>query len=328
MTKTKVLTALIGSLIILFAAGSQLVAQAAPRLYLDPATRTTNNGSDFQINLDIDAETKSVTGAEASLTYPAADFDLKSVTDGGFFTDFSVPTKANGKIDIRGYFAQTFTSKSGSGTFAVLTFTAKKDSGTGIVAFVCSGSGNDTFILDTEVNNILSCGSLNQTNLTYSSSGQSTATPAPTNNNSSSSTATPNTCGGTCGSDVNCQSGYFCYTGYCRNPACPSSTSCVCTIATPTIKPRVIAAATITPTPQAGDLTQYNQPANFVVPTPTPAAKNNSNKSPLLAYLLYGGAFVILCGILFTIIKLLKKKSTPPPTQIPPIQYPPVQPPP
>ena len=41
-------------------------------------------------------------------------------------------------------------------------------------------------------------------------------------------TSTPNTCGGTCGSNSNCQSDYVCFDGYCRNPSCTNSVDCIC----------------------------------------------------------------------------------------------------
>ena len=59
-----------------------------------------------------------------------------------------------------------------------------------------------------------------------------TNTPMPTATNTPMPTATPtskpNTCGGTCGSNSNCQSDYVCYQGYCRNPSCTSSPDCIC----------------------------------------------------------------------------------------------------
>lgn len=48
----------------------------------------------------------------------------------------------------------------------------------------------------------------------------------------------PNSCGGTCGSNSNCQSNYFCFEGFCRNPVCQTDTNCDCAIeATSTPKP-------------------------------------------------------------------------------------------
>lgn len=89
-------------------------------------------------------------------------------------------------------------------------------------------------------------------NLTFSIA-LATGTPTPTPTGTATPTptpGTPNACGGTCGSDTNCQSGMVCYitsgtTGICRNPSCLTSTNCAC--ATPT--PTPIALATPTPTP-------------------------------------------------------------------------------
>ena len=55
-----------------------------------------------------------------------------------------------------------------------------------------------------------------------------TPTPTTTGNNQT------NSCGGTCGSNDNCNSDLFCYQGYCRKAACPSDATCGCTNPTPT----------------------------------------------------------------------------------------------
>jgi hypothetical protein len=60
-----------------------------------------------------------------------------------------------------------------------------------------------------------------------------TATPTialtPTTNPTSvPATGQPNSCGGTCGSNYNCQGNLFCYQGVCRNPACAEKTDCNC----------------------------------------------------------------------------------------------------
>lgn len=65
--------------------------------------------------------------------------------------------------------------------------------------------------------------------------GTSTATPTPT----ATATGSLSSCNGTCGSNTNCQSGFYCYSGHCRNPLCASDSACSC------------ASATITPTPTA-----------------------------------------------------------------------------
>ncbi len=58
-----------------------------------------------------------------------------------------------------------------------------------------------------------------------------TATPTPTPTTPGS---TPNACNGTCGSNLNCQSNFVCYQGFCRNPSCTGSTTCGCGTSTST----------------------------------------------------------------------------------------------
>jgi LPXTG-motif cell wall-anchored protein len=65
-----------------------------------------------------------------------------------------------------------------------------------------------------------------------------TLTPTETPTETPNPTGTPNFCGGTCGSNYNCQGGYFCYNGFCRNPSCPNDSSCGCgATSTPTPTP-------------------------------------------------------------------------------------------
>lgn len=63
-------------------------------------------------------------------------------------------------------------------------------------------------------------------------SGTPTATPSETPTASPTATpnpsATPNACNGSCGSNLNCQSSYICYQGFCRNPSCTTDADCIC----------------------------------------------------------------------------------------------------
>jgi hypothetical protein len=75
-----------------------------------------------------------------------------------------------------------------------------------------------------------------------------TATPTltPTASPTATPTLTPtpagNACNGVCGNNSNCQSGLYCYSGFCRNPLCASDATCGCSSASPT------ATASATPT--------------------------------------------------------------------------------
>lgn len=83
----------------------------------------------------------------------------------------------------------------------------------------------------------------------------------------------PNFCGGTCGSNYNCQANFFCFEGYCRNPICSSDVDCICNIATAT--PSITATSkstlkptpTITPEPKGGNKTP--NPVETIVPIKT-----------------------------------------------------------
>lgn len=194
--KNKIITFLI-SLFLIFSAGlaSAKTAFASPRLILDPVSTTINKDASFEVKINIDVESQSAFGADAAISYPASDMDFKSVSNGGFFPDFSSATSA-GRIEIHAFFSNAFDSKSGSGTFATLSFTARKDSGTSVISFICTGTGSDTQILDINGNNILSCSSLNQSSISYlgtqNTGGTNTnATPTPTPSPSPTPTAKP-----------------------------------------------------------------------------------------------------------------------------------------
>ncbi len=88
-------------------------------------------------------------------------------------------------------------------------------------------------------------------------------------------TGTPNSCGGTCGSNANCASNLICINSYCRNPQCTASTSCTCSgpTATPTVR---VSGPTATPRPLA---TRTPTPRITLRPTTvsTPLATGDPN---------------------------------------------------
>jgi hypothetical protein len=302
-----------------FVASSLFTKQvfAAPKIYFEPAAFSTSQNADFQINVKIDVESLSAYGADATISFPAGDLSLKSVTNGGFFSDFSY-APSSGKLEIHGFFSTLYQTKSGAGTLAVITFSTSKNAGTGVVTFDCAGSGNDTAILDGTGQNILSCTSVNQLSLTYgavSTPNPPTATPAP-------GEPATNACGGTCGSNYNCNSGLFCYQGFCRNGVCPSDLDCNCTNPTPTAKPKVIKA---TPKPTASatppvialaPVTPYPSTTPEASPTPAPA-KSAGAKVPTLV-----GLGLLAAALVIFLVKAFKKRSSPPkitpPTGVPP----------
>jgi len=68
--------------------------------------------------------------------------------------------------------------------------------------------------------------------------------------NPSAPAATPNSCGGTCGSNFNCAAPLFCFEGYCRNTSCSEETDCTCST-TGTASPRASSTPRVTATPRA-----------------------------------------------------------------------------
>lgn len=307
MTNIKLILKSVALAVILFLANLVLAktSSASPRLFLDPASLTISKDSDFDIKLTIDVESNSAFGAEAIIIFPSSDIDIKTVSNGGFFTDFSYAQIA-GRLEIHGFFSSPYDSKSGSGTFASLKFTAKKDLGSGVISFVCTGGENDTQILNTNGVNILSCGVLNQSNLTYIAAG-AIVIPSPT-----PTQGEPNSCGGTCGSNYNCKAGFFCYQGYCRNPACQTDTDCVCPTTKPTIKPKTVSS----PTPQAVELLAYTPPTSSATPsataTPSPAAGEKRGINKIAGYVLWGSGLVVILIVLWIIIRALRNRNNPP----------------
>lgn len=286
--------------------------EAASRLYFDPASATAVQGTDFQINVQIDTSGASVFGADATITFPADGMVVKSVTNGGFFTDFSY-AQSSGQLELHGFFSNLYQTKSGTGTLATVTFTALKNTGTDTAGFVCSATGSSTEIIDSNGKNILSCNSLNQLTLNYSSE-QTSNQNGPTN-----------ACDGTCGSNYNCNSGLFCYQGFCRNPFCSSSTNCQCPTATPTPNPTL--KPTSRPSAKATPITVVLKGVT-PSPSPTPSSGNNiENSAPesslqkiskidpkLIA--IWVGLGIIGIILIIVISRLLKKRNSS--TTIPP----------
>ncbi len=295
MTRIKTLFASLMLSCLFFVASSVLAVQAsaAPQLYFDPSPTSVANGSDVTINLRINTDTANVFGADAVVNFPSSDLNLKSVTNGGFFSDFTF-AQSSGKIEIHGYFSTAFDSKSGSGNLANIILTGKKDSGSGTLTFTCSGNGNDTEIIDSNGNNILSCNNINQDVISYGSTQ-----------------GEPNSCGGTCGSNYNCQANYFCYQGFCRNPICQTSVDCSCKTPAPTTKPTPKVYPT--PTMEIVTLAPFSTKSGYFKPSPTPTVNPISQvEGPVrnFNYLLYLAGFALAGAVIFIIIHI-KKKSPP-----------------
>ncbi len=142
----------------------------------------------------------------------------------------------------------------------------------------------------------------------------------------------PNFCGGTCGSNYNCQANFFCFEGYCRNPLCSSSVDCICSTttptstSTPTITTTPIKLATITPEPTISatpSITPTIIPVatNEIIPivtnTPTTGVENMFFAKYAI-YIFLAFVLIIILSIYFA-IKKNKNNNIPrilPPTNI------------
>lgn len=154
------------------------------------------------------------------------------------------------------------------------------------------------------------------------------STPKPTATATATSTPTqtpgiPNYCGGTCGSNFNCQANYYCHQGFCRNPVCPSDSNCDCianviATATPkktaTSKPSKTATTKATSTATAGGITNYKTQSPKITATsslhPALVEKNLENQF-LLKYALpiFGIFALVVISTIFYALKKTKKQD-------------------
>jgi hypothetical protein len=174
---TKLLTKLSLTLLTLVTLGftAPKTVLAAPRLYLDPTSITIQKDHEFSISLKIDVESNQIIGT--TLPHLAGD-DQTSWCRQWYFPEFTWAPSAVGKLEIHTYTTSIYQTKTGGGTVAVIKFKAKKDSGSSTITFSCTSGGNDTNIVSNNGQNILTCGTLNQTSITYT--GAPAASPSPT----------------------------------------------------------------------------------------------------------------------------------------------------
>ena len=151
--------------------------------------------------------------------------------------------------------------------------------------------------------------------ITYRLISTSTPTPTPT---PTPIKGVPNFCGGTCGSNYNCQGGFFCYQGFCRNPLCKEDVNCDCITPTPqptsqkTKSPTTTSVSTPTPTPTTKIVYLSPQPTFTAKPSrspslsPTPTAWPQKAKADR-SFLLYIAAGSFAGSLLFFAINRFKK---------------------
>lgn len=183
-------------LVFLFGAGSIRAAVAGPMLKLSPSSGDHENGSTFDVVLQVDSETVKSIGVDAWFTFDANRLEVMSVEKAASpaFDFVMGPTihNSDGKLDIN------FSASAGivledataiKGDLAVIKFKAK-NTGTAAVNFVCQpGSSLDTNIVDNTGADVVDCASNQNGSYTITEGGSNpqptsppgaTATPQPT----------------------------------------------------------------------------------------------------------------------------------------------------
>ena len=168
----------------------QAAAYASPSLLFDPANTAAVQNNTFQEKITINVDTHQVQSSDAVVTYAGADLEVVSVTNGGFFPEFSFANDPAGTLEIHGY-STTGSAITGTGTLATIVFKAKKGSGSSSISYTCSGGTDNTNILSTAGQNILNCTQLNQVGVSYSGDITATSTPTPTTTSGTTVTPTP-----------------------------------------------------------------------------------------------------------------------------------------
>lgn len=153
-----------------------------------------------------------------------------------------------------------------------------------------------------------------------------TASPTPTEAPVGGVQGEPNYCGGTCGSNYNCQPNYFCHEGYCRRPQCPTDTNCDCitestatattkaaikatnrSVAIKTTLPTSKASAVLQVTPLPGSITYYQEPESTSTPATIPTFEGGYQNIPDIFKYTIGFAVGVVTTLLVSF--LIKKGS-------------------
>jgi hypothetical protein len=246
-------------------------AAAATTLSISPSSQSLHTGHTADFSVVMNTGTNQVTGIDLILNFNPSVLQVNSITRG------------NGLGGLNNEITKNIDNAAGTVSYVVFTLDRNQ---------AITGSALEVLKVNAEVKSNASIGTssitfdgstaisaINETQSALTSTvpgninieSSPTASPVPTNSPSPSPapTAEPNYCGGTCGSNTNCQSGLFCYQGYCRNPSCSTNVSCVCTNPTnqPTQRP------SMSPTPR-----------NSSSPVPTPEVitykEDNSSNDP------------------------------------------------
>lgn len=156
------------------------LANAAPRLFLDPSSGNFSNGDQIEVAVSIDAGDQEVMATDTLLNFDSSKLEVTSVTDGGFFEEMQYVTD-DGRVTIYAYPKQALQTKTGTGILAQIVFTALAE-GTASASFLCeAGSDSDSNIWTAEGNDVIDCAANGSGSyIIGTSGGETTPTPTPT----------------------------------------------------------------------------------------------------------------------------------------------------
>lgn len=209
-----------------------------------PASQEVNLNKSFTAQVQMNSGENRVTGIDLEMTFDSDQIHIDGIEPTTELTNFNTILKneVNNSTGVMRYAAFTLDKNLAiSGNLTLLT----------IYGNIPAGSRQDTYQINfTESSSVIAVDE--GQNVIISKTGGTIKIIG----------GEPNFCGGTCGSNNNCQPNYFCYQGFCRNPVCASDTTCNCTItATPTARP-----ATTRPTTRSVTNITTSRPS----PTPSP----------------------------------------------------------
>jgi hypothetical protein len=349
MNKSKILLSIFGLLFLMagiitisrFLGTKQIFkgkAAAATTVSISPSRLDIYPNQDFDFSVNMDTGENKVTGIDLIVGYEPSVFQITQVETGAGIANLNNTIKNN------------YDNVSGTVYFAVFTLDKSQAVSGSVQVMKIHGKvvgnpqmQNSLIVIDPssaisgvgETQSVLLANSSGTTNLVSAP----TPTPAPTAIPTNSPTPTPapgnpNSCGGTCGSNNNCEANLFCFNGHCRNPSCSSSTNCNCPTITatpiPTKKPTSsttfvsatkspIATATpvktfATSTPQPEVVSNFWENTNKNnIPTPIsqltidPVTESTSSKISFLPWII--GSLLIAGIALILIVFWIQKQS-------------------
>lgn len=187
--RKKILTTI---LVFLFFALSVKSVEAA-YFSVSPVTTTVSSGQTFAVDINLNTENVSVSGCDVVMTFNPSMIKVQNVSFGSSpifsTTNTSTPDNVGGKLTINSSVISSAFAFSGSGKLATITFSAE-GAGTSLFSFSCTaGSRTETNVWDTQVQDVVNCGSNVGGSYTVtggSSSPASTSTPQPTSTSAGS----------------------------------------------------------------------------------------------------------------------------------------------